>query len=190
MYFTLEDNPNFKSFQYVIDVPNICGLDTDSNGKPIINVFKKLLIYFGELGISEDKIISYADSSFYYVVNDRIEYKNLIRAKKIINVPAGIKSDIAIISFCLKNTDARIISNDLFREYYSSLPRNWILNKRIVILMVKEEFYLIPMLFNKYKKGFRCEEGKSQISNKNREQNFNIFEIEIFEKELEQNSMR
>jgi len=43
---------------------------------------------------------------------------------------------------------------------------------------------------NKYKKEFRCKEVKSQISNKNREQNFDIVEIEIFEKELEQNSMR
>lgn len=93
----MHNYPNYESLEYVIDVPNICGLKTNSNSKPKINNFVKLIDYLKELNIPEENIINYTDSNLYYNIDLPREYSSLVNNKKIIPVPAGIKGDIAII---------------------------------------------------------------------------------------------
>ncbi len=70
-------------------------------------------------------------------------------------MPAGIKGDVGIITYCIKHPNSRVISNDLFREYYPYLPVNWIIHKRITVLLVKGEFFLIPMSNEAVEKNYR-----------------------------------
>lgn len=156
IYFTLQKYPNYEKLEYVLDVPNICGLETNFNSKPKISNFTKLIGYLKKLNICEEKIISYTDSNLYYKIDLPREYSSLVKDKKIIPVPAGIKGDVAIISYCLRNPNSLIISNDLFREYYQYLPINWIINKGVTVLLVKGEFYLIPMSDQKFKNQKSC----------------------------------
>ena len=62
-------------------------------------------------------------------------------------MPAGIKSDKALIAYCLNHLDAVIISQDLFREYYKYMPNHkWIVERRICVVTFNDDFYLIPMV--------------------------------------------
>ncbi len=122
---------------------------------PKINNFLQLINYLKELSIPEDNIISYTDSNLYYNIDLPREYSSLVNKKKIIPVPAGIKGDVAIISYCLRNPNSLIISNDLFREYFKYLPKNWIIHKRVTVILTKGEFYLIPMCDQKNHKKFK-----------------------------------
>lgn len=145
----LEFFPEFRDKIYVIDVPSICNEKRNSDGKPMIEVFDKVISNLKSLGFQLSEIIGFSDSSFKYYVNNKEKYFQYIKQKLIIEMPGGIKADKGILAFCLKHDNALFISQDLMREYYKYLPNNeWILERRITILLVDEEIYLIPMLNN------------------------------------------
>lgn len=138
--------PEFKKKIYGIDVPSVCNLKRNSNGKPMIKIFDRTVENLNNLGIPQTRIIGFSDCNFQYYVDNIKHYKNLIRSGLIIEMPAGIKADKAIIAYCLKHEDAVYISQDLFREYYKYLPYNeWILERRICLVLVNDELFLIPM---------------------------------------------
>ena len=139
--------PEFKEKIYNIDVANVCNLRRNSNGKPMIKIFDSIVKYLKNHGIPQNRIIGFSDCNFQYHVDNIVRYSNLIRSGEIIEMPAGIKADKAILAYCLKHEKGVILSQDLFREYYKYLPSNkWILEKRICVVMVKNELFLIPMV--------------------------------------------
>ena len=139
--------PEFKKKIYSIDVANVCNLKRNSNGKPMIEIFDRIVKNLRNHGIPQNRIIGFSDCSFQYHVDKIGHYKNLIRSGLIIEMPAGIKADKAIIAYCLKHEDTVILSQDLFREYYKYLPSNeWILEKRICVVLVNDDLFLIPMV--------------------------------------------
>ena len=132
---------------YTIDVASVCNEKRNSKGEPMIEVFDKIIQYLQSFSVQLTEIIGFSDSSFKYYVDNKEKYFQYIKQKLIIEMPGGIKADKGILAYCLKHDNALFISQDLMREYYKYLPYNgWILERRITILLVEEEIYLIPML--------------------------------------------
>ena len=155
MTISLELIPNYLDKKYTIDVSSICNIKKDCSGRAILEVFDNTLYYLQALGVKISDIISFSDASFKYHVNNIEKYKEYVKCEKIIEMPAGIKADKAIVSYCLNHSDAVIISQDLFREYYKYMPnQKWIVERRICVVLVNNDLYLIPMIdsINKLKK--------------------------------------
>lgn len=147
MTISLELIPNYLDKKYTIDVSSICNIKKDSSGKAILEVFDNTLHYLQALGVKSSEILSFSDASFKYHVNNIEKYKEYVNCGKIIEMPAGIKADKAIIAYCLNHADAVIISQDLFREYYKFMPNHtWIVERRICVVIVNNDIYLIPMI--------------------------------------------
>ena len=139
----LELYPEYNQKEYVIDGANICGL---SNKKPIIEDLNLVLKKLNKMGTSKERIIVICDASLRHTIDDPIEYKKLISQGIIVESPAGIKADKFILNYCLNNAACLIISNDLFREYYSQFPdTQWIKRHRIGVLKIKNKILLVPM---------------------------------------------
>lgn len=143
---SLEFYPDFRSKIYVIDVSSVCNEKRNSKGEPMLEVFEKVVLYLQDFGVQLSEIIGFSDSSFRYHVDNKKKYFEYIGQMLIKEMPGGIKADKAILAYCLKHDNALLVSQDLMREYYKYLPnRGWILDRRIAILIVDEEIYLIPM---------------------------------------------
>ena len=113
----------------------------------MIEVFIMIKEYLLTLAIAQENILGFSDSSFWYAVDDKSKYSQLMEQGLIIQMPAAIKADKAIIAYCLKHDNAVFISQDLMREYYVYLPYDkWIVERRICALIIGDEIYLIPML--------------------------------------------
>lgn len=143
----LENLPNYNKKLYDIDVPSVCNLKKNTKGKPMLDVFHKVVTYLINLGIPIKNIIGFSDNNFQYHVDDIKGYKNVVNKGLILEMPAAIKADKAILAHCLKHEEAVIISQDLMREYYKYLPsKNWIVKRRICVVIVYDDIYLIPMI--------------------------------------------
>ena len=158
---SLKNLPNFSNQEYILDVPSICSIQCDESGKPMLLIFKKVIQHLQDLGIHKKNIISFSDASFKYYIDDNEGYLRYVKQEIIIEMPAGIKADKAIIAYCLNHEKTVILTQDLYREYYKYLPDNdWIVERRVCVVIVNEEIYMIPMLdelttrkSNKRKKG-------------------------------------
>jgi len=139
-------------------------LKRNSSRKPTIEIFDKVVQYLENLGVPRENIIGFSDLSFQYYVDNLKQYKRHIRDEVIIEMPAGIKADKAILAHCLKHENAVFISQDLMREYYIYLPyRSWIVKRRICVVLVGSEIHLIPMLDEKIsQKSFKKRGEKNQ----------------------------
>ena len=132
---------------YAIDVASVCNEKRNFKGEPMLEVFEKIIRYLKNLGVQLSDIKGFSDSSFRYHVDDKKKYFQYIDQKIIKEMPGGIKADKGILVYCLKHDKSLLISQDLMREYYKYLPyQDWILKKRISILLVDDDIYLIPML--------------------------------------------
>jgi len=97
-------------------------------------------------GINEENIVIITDASLRYKIDEIDEYIALLDEKKIYESPAGVAADEVILAYCLNHEDALFISNDLMREYYHYLPNyKWFIEKRITVVKIKDEIYLLPM---------------------------------------------
>ena len=143
----MEYLPNYRNKEYAVDVASICNLKRNAYGKPMLIVFKMVVKYLSERGVKTESIIGFSDSNFKYYVDDKEGYNLYLKHNTIIEMPAAIKADKAIIAYCLKHDNAVFISQDLMREYYVYLPYDkWIVERRICALVIGDEIYLIPML--------------------------------------------
>lgn len=134
---------------YIIDIASVCNEKRNSKGEPMLEIFDKIVKYLRRFGVQSSEIKGFSDSSFKYYVDDKERYSQYIDEKIIIEMPGGIKADKGILAYCLNHDNALLISQDLMREYYKFLPyKSWILEKRIAIIIVDDEIYLIPMLDN------------------------------------------
>lgn len=113
----------------------------------MLDVFHKVVTYLTNSGVPIKNIIGFSDNSFQYHVDDIKGYKSIIRKGLVLEMPAAIKADKAILAHCLKHEEAIIISQDLMREYYQYLPsKEWIVKRRICVVIVNNDLYLIPMI--------------------------------------------
>ena len=139
--------PGFINKKYAVDLPSVCNQKNNDKGQPMLEVFDKANNYLKSHGVPESHIVTFSDASFKYCIDDSEKYFNYIEIGLIIEMPAGIKADKGILAYCLEHEDAVFISNDLMREYYSFLPYDkWIVERRICLILVQEEVFLIPML--------------------------------------------
>ena len=144
---SLQHYPNFQDKKYAIDVSNACYLQKDAKHKPKIEVFERIVEHLEELGVAPESIVGFSDSNFKYKVNNPYKYRTLVKRNAIVETPAGIKADQCMISFALRDEDVLLVTNDLLRDYYSSLPRtDWIAEKRITVTMITGLIFLTPML--------------------------------------------
>ena len=112
-----------------------------------MEVFGKIVEALKSLKIEPKNIIGFVDASFKYKLKDLLMYQKYIEQGLILMTPAGVKADKYILSFCIKHPNSLMITNDLMREYDSSLPSyKWIKEKRVTVLIVRDELFLIPML--------------------------------------------
>lgn len=156
----LDFYPHFEDKQYVIDGANICGISKDAKGRFQFNNLKLTVRELIKRGINEEKIIIIADASLRHKIDDVDKYNALILQKKIYESPAGIAADNVILAYCLEHEDALFISNDLMKEYYPYLPNSkWFVEKRITVVKIKDEIYLLPM------KKFEEMKEKNKITN-------------------------
>lgn len=142
---SLKYYPNFRNRIYVIDGANICYLKLNEKSEPMLD---NLIILIRELlknGISIKKIYVFCDASLKHQIDDDIMYIKFIMRNLIKETPAGVKADEFILSFCINHENSLIISNDLFRDYYNQIPENWICEKRITVMIINKEIYLVPM---------------------------------------------
>ncbi len=136
----------------------------NSSRKPTIRIFEKVVQHLENLGVPKENIIGFSDLSFQYYIDNLKQYKKHVKDEIIIEMPAGIKADKVILAYCLRHENAVFISQDLMREYYIYLPyRSWIVKRRICVVLVGAEIYLIPMLDEKIsQKSFKKEGEKNQ----------------------------
>ena len=113
----------------------------------MLDVFHKVVTYLINLGVPKKNIIGFSDNNFQYHVDDIKGYRNVIRKGLVLEMPAAIKADKAILAHCLQHEEAVLVSQDLMREYYKYLPsKEWIVKRRICVVIVYNDIYLIPML--------------------------------------------
>ena len=134
-----------------------------------------IIKYLHNLGVELSKIKGFSDSCLKYHIDDREKYFQYINQKIIKEMPGGIKADKGILAYCLKHDNALLVSQDLMREFYRYLPyKRWILEKRISIILVDDELYLIPMFdgnfdheIRKVKKNDKIKQKKLEDCSKN-----------------------
>lgn len=182
----LDDYPEFQEKKYLLDGANICGIEKDANSKFKLEVLKMVINELKKRGIREENIIAIADASLKYKIDDTKEYKALKNLGKIIEIPAGIIADKVILAYCIEHKDTLFLSNDLMKEFYPYLPDDkFIFERRITIVKIKDEIFLIPMkrFENEQKDKKKLESDNSPINTtidifkliKNTEGEFDIF---------------
>ena len=113
----------------------------------MLDVFHKVVTYLINSGVPPKNIIGFSDNNFQYYIDDIKGYKNVVRKGLVLEMPAAIKADKAILAHCLKHEEAVIISQDLMREYYQYFPsKEWIVKRRICVVIIRNDLYLIPMI--------------------------------------------
>jgi hypothetical protein len=142
----LDQYPEYEEKKYVIDGANICWYGVNGRTKSCLKNLILMLEELKSIGIKEDNILIFCDATLRHKIDQPNKYISLTRKKRIIETPAGIKTDEFILNYCLRHDDSLFISNDLFREYYDQLPDlHWIIHRRLTYLIIDEEVLIIPM---------------------------------------------
>jgi Zc3h12a-like Ribonuclease NYN domain len=99
--------------QVIVDASNVAHFGK-KKGKPTLNNLFKSIQALEKLGYQPVLI---ADASLRHEIDDKEAFKQLIDNNKVQQVPAGTTADHYILKLAEEN-DAKILSNDAFREYY------------------------------------------------------------------------
>jgi len=142
----LDYYPKFGEKIYILDAANICGIEKGDKNKFKLRILKMVINELIKKGVNEEKIIIIADANPRYKIDDLEEYLILVKQKKIIESPARILADEIILAYCINHNNALFLSNDLMKEFYPYLPDDkFIIERRITIVKIKNEIFLIPM---------------------------------------------
>jgi hypothetical protein len=99
--------------QVIVDASNVAHFGK-KKGKPTLDNLFKSVQALEKLGYQP---ILIADASLRHEIDDKEAYKKLIDNNKVQQVPSGTTADHYILKLAEEN-DAKILSNDAFREYY------------------------------------------------------------------------
>jgi predicted thioredoxin/glutaredoxin len=120
----------------VVDGSNVAHEEKSLSGKPKVSNIVAVRRTLEEQGFEPLVVI---DASLKYDVDDPDQIEALIEHRSIRQVPAGTDADYFIIQIAEQH-DARIVTNDTYREYRSQHP--WIAQRRLPYMIVKGEVHL------------------------------------------------
>jgi tetratricopeptide (TPR) repeat protein len=123
---------------FVIDGANVARESiSDKKGGKISRLYK-LFEKLNSFGIT--KYVILCDRSLYYTIDNKKEYKLLIKNGRIFETPGGTEADHFILNYAKEN-NSFIISNDRFREFKKFFGSAW-LNKRLITFKtIKDTLY-------------------------------------------------
>lgn len=97
----------------IIDASNVAHFGKGKEGSPILDNVLKAIEALSKLGYEPFAI---ADASLRHEIDKKEEFNKLLEEKKIRQVPSGTTADHFILKIA-EEEDAKILSNDIFREY-------------------------------------------------------------------------
>ncbi len=120
----------------VIDGANVAYEERSAGGKPKLSNLLKVRRELEERG---QEAVIIVDASLKYDIDDQTQMAALIESQHIRQVPAGTDADFFILEIADEH-DARIVTNDRYRDYQSRYP--WIESRRLPYMIVKGEVHL------------------------------------------------
>jgi len=98
----------------IVDASNVAHFGKEKDGKPILENISKAVKALKELGYEPVLI---ADASLRHEIDEKEEFKKLLEDDRIMQVPSGTTADHFILKMA-EEEDAKILSNDVFRDYF------------------------------------------------------------------------
>lgn len=114
----------------IIDGSNVAH-STEANGPRLENI----MLVWNELVAEEYDPVIVVDAALRHQIDDRSAYEAMVDDGRIKQAPAGTDADYFILSFA-REFDARIVSNDRFRDRESSFPD---LSDRLIRFMLVDD---------------------------------------------------
>lgn len=97
----------------IIDASNVAHYGKGKEGSPRLNTVLKSIEALKSLGY---KPYAIADASLRHEIDEKEEFNKLLEEGTIVQVPSGTTADHFILKIA-EEEDAKILSNDIFREY-------------------------------------------------------------------------
>lgn len=97
----------------VIDASNVAHANKKEGSKPLMS---NILAAVKALEESGDEFVIIADASLRHEIDDKEKYEKLLESDNVEEAPAGMDADHFILELA-SNENARILSNDKFRDY-------------------------------------------------------------------------
>lgn len=97
----------------VIDASNVAHANKKEDSKPLMS---NILAAVKALEESGDEFVIIADASLRHEIDDKEKYEKLLESDNVEEAPAGMDADYFILELA-SNENARILSNDKFRDY-------------------------------------------------------------------------
>lgn len=97
----------------VIDASNVAHANKKEGSKPLMS---NILAAVKALEESGDEFVIIADASLRHEIDDKEKYEKLLESDSVEEAPAGMDADHFILELA-SNENARILSNDKFRDY-------------------------------------------------------------------------
>ncbi len=123
---------------FVIDGANVAREGTSDDRRGKISRLDKLFKKLKSFGITKYTIL--CDRSLYYTIDNRKEYKLLIKSGKVFETPGGTEADHFILQYATEN-NSYIISNDRFREFRKFFGSAWLDIRLITFKFIKDKLY-------------------------------------------------
>lgn len=97
----------------MVDASNVAHFGRPKDGKPSLDYILKAAEALGKLGYEP---VLVADASLRHEIDEKDDFNQLLNDGKIQQVPSGTTADHFILKMA-EDEDAKILSNDVFREY-------------------------------------------------------------------------
>jgi len=120
----------------IVDASNVAHFGRSEDEKPSLSSVLKAIESLKELGYQP---IIIADASLRHEIDEKEEFTKLLEVGEIQQVPSGTTADHFILKMA-EEQDAKILSNDAFREYYDEFQD--IASRRIPYNIKKGEILL------------------------------------------------
>ena len=120
----------------IIDGANVAYEERSAGGKPKLSNLLKVRSELEERGF---EAVILVDASLKYDIDDQSQLENLVRSQQVRQVPAGTDADYFIIQLA-EQFDARVVTNDRYRDYVERYP--WIADRRLPYMIVMGEVVL------------------------------------------------
>jgi len=121
----------------VIDGDNV--LRYGNRKKVDLNLLLKVIENLTKKGLD---LITLVSAKTRYYVEDSQHFEDLLTQGTIIEIPAKTENDLYILEIA-KKFQARILSNDLFREYFNRYPKT--VKNRLPFMILRNQL-IIPSL--------------------------------------------
>lgn len=123
---------------FVIDGANVAreSISDKKGGK--ISRLDKLSEKLDSFGIT--KYVILCDRSLFYTIDNKREYKLLIKNGRVFETPGGTEADHFILNYAKEN-NSYIISNDMFREFRKFFGSAWLKERLITFKTIKDRLY-------------------------------------------------